>query len=726
MGLEDLNASARLLEVISRHWGYDSFRPLQQEAMEAVLQRRDSVVVLPTGGGKSLCYQAPALLRDGLTVVVSPLISLMKDQVDGLIECGVAAAQLNSSMTTAEQREVEEGVRAAKYALLFVSPERLALASFRRLLSSVRVEGFAIDEAHCISHWGHDFRPEYRQLRELRELFPEASIHAYTATATERVRRDIVAQLNLREPLELVGSFDRPNLQYRVVPRQNPLQQIEDVIARHKNEAGIIYCIRRRDVDELTSTLKSRGYSVVGYHAGLTAEERRDAQEAFANERCDLVVATVAFGMGIDRSNVRFVIHYGMPKSIEHYQQESGRAGRDGLEAECILLHAPSDVSTWRRIFEMAQPVDDSGPSRQLTISLKQLEQVGEYCAARACRHRTLVEYFGQSYELERCNACDVCLGEFDEVDDALVVAQKIVSCLVRLRDPFGAAYVTSILRGENLAKIRERGHDELSTFGILSDASKHDVSDWIRQLIAQGFVHREGGMYPTLHVTPSGRELLRGNAIVHLTRARKSVATSDASWNGVDRNLFEMLRAWRKGEAERRGVAPFVIFSDASLRQLSAVRPSTTQKLREVYGVGDTKVREFGAALLEIIGDYCRETGAQQDMAAAPSAPRVIKTTGATREAAFDAFRRGESVASVAAQLERAESTIGEYLTDFIETARPRSVDAWVSSDRYEQILAVARELGTQRLKPIREVLGTHISYEEIRIVLAHQRASA
>src|SRR4051794_7381483 len=347
-----------LIDVLARHWGYSSFRPLQAEAMEAALEGRDTLVVMPTGGGKSLCYQAPAIVKKSLTVVVSPLISLMKDQVDGLIACGVAAAQLNSSQSSVEQRNVERALMKGKLRLLFVSPERLALSSFRQLIGSAGVTAFAIDEAHCISQWGHDFRPEYRQLRDLRRLFPNASLHAFTATATERVRHDIVEQLDLRKPLELVGNFDRPNLTYRIVARRDEVAQVEKVIPRPRGEAGIIYCIRRRDVDTMADILARRGHRVAAYHAGLSPEQRRDAQEAFSKEACDIVVATVAFGMGIDRSNVRFVLHTGMPKSIEHYQQETGRAGRDGLEAECALLYAPKDAAAWNSI--MADTADQT------------------------------------------------------------------------------------------------------------------------------------------------------------------------------------------------------------------------------------------------------------------------------------------------------------------------------------------------------------------------------
>jgi len=596
----------RLLELIDKHWGYSSLRPLQQEAMLAALSSRDSLVVMPTGGGKSLCYQAPALLGDGVTVVVSPLISLMKDQVDGLRECGVAAAQVNSSQSPEENRAVERELFAKRLQLLFVSPERLAMSGFREMLRRIGVKTFAIDEAHCISHWGHDFRPEYRQLRAIRDELPDASMHAYTATATPEVRRDIVLQLGLRDPLILVGDFDRPNLTYRVLPRQDEAKQILDVIERHKGEAGIVYCPRRKDVDALAEKLRKRGHDAVAYHAGLSADERREAQDRFANEKCDLVVATVAFGMGIDRSNVRFVLHTAMPKSIEHYQQESGRAGRDGLEAECVLLYSGADLMLWRSM--LLNEVTDSSYADSL---LKHLNDIDRYCSGARCRHRALVEYFGQPFSSENCRACDICLGETEEVADALIVAQKIVSCVVRLRETWGVSHVVGVLRGEDTEKIRERQHDQLSTYGLLKGQPRHDIREWVYQLVAQGFLMQTDGEYPVLRCGPRAREVLRGYAEVRLRQpaiqkrdagALKASRTPVVTDGPYDRSLFEALRVWRRGEAEERGVPPYVIFSDKTLRELTRLRPSTHYELRGVYGIGDAKLEAFGDAVLRIV----------------------------------------------------------------------------------------------------------------------------
>ena len=575
--------------------------------MLAALSGRDSLVVMPTGGGKSLCFQAPAILQDSVTVVVSPLISLMKDQVDGLRECGVAAGQMNSAQSLEDLRAVERSVLRGETRLLFVSPERLAMSRCRDFLREANVKTFAIDEAHCISHWGHDFRPEYRQLQTLREAFPNTSVHAYTATATPQVRRDIAEQLGLIDPVVLVGDFDRPNLTYRVLPRHDESKQVLDVIERHRGEAGIIYCIRRKDVDALSDKLRRRGLNVVAYHAGLTQEERRDAQEAFANEKCDLVVATVAFGMGIDRSNVRFVLHTAMPKSVEHYQQESGRAGRDGLEAECVLLYSGADFMTWKSMI-----TETSTDPEYIQSALRHLNDMDRYCSGANCRHRSLVEYFGQPFAPEACNACDICLGETEEVADALIVAQKILSCVVRVRESWGVSHVVGVLRGEDTEKIRERRHDQLSTYGLLKGHTRHDVREWIYQLVAQGFLAQSTGEYPILRLGEKAREVLRGFAEVKLRQPavrkkdrlpeEKRPRVSAVDDGPYDRELFQTLRAWRREEAQERGVPPYVIFSDKTLRELARVRPTTLYELRGIYGIGDAKLEAFGSALIQVL----------------------------------------------------------------------------------------------------------------------------
>ncbi len=618
---------AELHSVIVRHWGIDRLRPLQEPAMRSVLERRDSLVILPTGGGKSLCYQAPAVLRGETTVVISPLISLMKDQVDGLQSCGITALQVNSAQTPSERMAAVKELRAGRVPLLFVSPERLAQPDFCELLQELNVRTFAIDEAHCVSHWGHDFRPEYRQLSQLKRLFPQASVHAYTATATEHVRRDIIEQLGLNDPDILVGNFDRPNLTYLIIQRNDPTKQIMDVIGRHRNEGGIIYCLRRADVDKVAADLTKLGVKAMPYHAGLSPQQRTKTQNAFTDEQCDVVVATVAFGMGIDRSNVRYVVHAGLPKSLEHYQQETGRAGRDGLEAECVLLYSGADLFTWKSIIEKSSGEANVDPSF-VPNSLKQLNDMDQYCRAAACRHSLLVKHFGQSFDLGSCTACDICLGYTVPVPDAHVLAQKILSCIARVKERYGVGYVSAVLRGENIQTVRTRGHQNLSTYGLLKEHSAAEVRDWIYQLMSQGVLVQEelqtieGRPVPILRLNAAAWEVMRNQREVKLLqpmRAKKGEAAPKSkaeaiSWNGVDRDLFEELRALRKQLAQERHVPPYVIFADATLRELSSRRPSKLERMRSIYGIGDAKLRDFGQRFLNLIIEHCQATNLPTD----------------------------------------------------------------------------------------------------------------
>jgi ATP-dependent DNA helicase RecQ len=607
-----------VLRVVQRHWGFQSLRPLQEQAMRAELEGRDSVVVMPTGGGKSLCYQVPAVLRGGLTVVLSPLLALMKDQVDNLHACGIAASRIDSSQSAEERREHEERIVQGKTSLVFVSPERLVSNEFSQWMRRIGVRSFAVDEAHCISHWGHDFRPEYRQLRRIKELFPGASIHAYTATATPQVRKDIAEQLALTNPEVLVGNFDRPNLNYRVLPRHSLDSQVLKVLERHQDEAGIIYCLRRRDVDELAIKLKEKGYKVKPYHAGLDSEVRRATQDEFAAERIDLIVATVAFGMGIDRSNIRFVLHTTMPKSVEHYQQETGRAGRDGLEAECVLLHSGADCQTWRNILERSAQEAGADPSF-LVNAVKHLNDMDRYARGAICRHRALVAYFGQTFEPTNCAACDVCLGDTAPLPDSLVVAQKILSCVARVKERFGMGHVIAVLRGESNEKAVRRGHDKLSTFGLLRDRNKMDIRDWIYQLVSQSVLVQNdvtlpsGEHVPILGLNEASWEVMRGQREVRLLemvrrkrgeKVEKSRAET-VSWDGVDRELFESLRSLRREIAVMLGKPPYVVFADDTLREMARLKPRTREAMLKVRGVGEHKLREYGERFLQAIAGH-------------------------------------------------------------------------------------------------------------------------
>ncbi|HKY21411.1 MAG TPA: DNA helicase RecQ [Vicinamibacterales bacterium] len=600
-----------LQTAISRYWGYTTFRPLQREAMDAVLAGRDSIVVLPTGGGKSLCFQAPAVMHAGVAVIVSPLISLMKDQVDTLVGNGVPAALYNSSLTSSEKADVVLGLREGRYRLLYVSPERLVgegSDGFLSLLADCHVSFIAVDEAHCISQWGHDFRPEYRQLGRLKQLLPGISLHAYTATATGRVRRDIATQLGLTNPLEFVGSFDRPNLIYRALPRATLKKQLLEVLARHRREAGIIYCTSRREVDALAAWLTTMGIVALPYHAGLSDTERSRHQDDFLSERADIIVATVAFGMGIDRSDVRFVVHAGAPRSLEHYQQESGRAGRDGLEAECLLIYSPADFMKWRAMLEQNGELTDA--ARAL------LRQMERYASSVGCRHRHLSEYFGDYYSKDGCGACDYCLNELEAAAEPVVLARKILSCVARVGQRFGATHIASVLRGHASDQVVARAHDRLSTFGLLPQATVSEVRGYLDQLGGLGLLRQTDDAYPVIVLTQRGLNLLKdAESAPGLTLARQRSARKDAprlqsrveaeSWQGVDRELFERLRAVRLEIARGRGVPPYVIFHDATLREMARLRPASLTALLEVKGVGARKADDLGGVFLDAIREH-------------------------------------------------------------------------------------------------------------------------
>jgi ATP-dependent DNA helicase RecQ len=598
-------------KALVKYWGFNDFLPLQKRAMECVGGKRDSIVVLPTGGGKSLCYQAPAVVMPGLTVVVSPLISLMKDQVDALIECGVSAARIDSSLVPHEQQRVFEALHNKQLKLLYLSPERLVSDGFVEVLKKTGLSFIAIDEAHCVSMWGHDFRPEYRQLGILKQVFPSVTIGAYTATATEHVRSDIAGQLHLENPEMLIGSFDRPNLVYKVRRRTNRAKQVRAVLDRHKGESGIVYCIRRRDVDELSSLLRTKGYNVLPYHAGMTDEDRKKNQDAFINEKVDTIVATIAFGMGIDKSNVRYVIHTGMPKSLEHYQQETGRAGRDGLEAECCLFYSGGDYGTWKSL------ISEMGPEAY-KIAMIKLNKMYSYCTGGVCRHKAVLRYFGQNLEKDNCAACDMCLGELDSMKDALLTSQKIISCIVRLGQRFGGGYTAAVLTGSNDKRILDNRHDELSTYGLLSDYSRSTVHDWIEQLEGQGCVEKVGD-YSVLNVTEKGWQVLKGEETPRLLKpAAKSVKVArvvEDSWEGVDKGLFEALRKLRTSIARKKGVPAYVVFGDAVLRDMARKRPSNYVNLLDVKGIGEKKRRQYGELVLAAMKDYCRTNSLDMDV---------------------------------------------------------------------------------------------------------------
>ncbi len=638
-GPREIREALKPREALQRYWGYDDFRPLQAEAVAAGLAKKDVLIVLPTGGGKSLCYQVPAACGAGLVLVVSPLIALMDDQVAAARVAGLRAGALHTNATEEEKRRVRTALDADRLDLLYVSPERLSVGDLLSRLAN-RIALLAVDEAHCVSHWGHDFRPEYRMLGQWFAAHPNIPRMALTATATPQVQEDICAQLALRQPLRLVGHIDRPNLVYRCLQRFDQMKQILEVVQRHPNEGGIVYAQTRRDVERIAEHLAKRGVNAAGYHAGMDPQRRSRIQSDFVNERITVVAATIAFGMGIDRSNVRYVVHANAPKSIEHYQQEAGRAGRDGDPAECVLLFSAGDLTNHRSLAQK----DGNLPPERLRVLNRHLSEVGRFALAPVCRHRMLTEHFGQPYpdpqsapsassgaasglsESTSCGACDVCLGETKEIPqaEALLTAQKIISAVWRLGGRFGFGYAAAVLRGEpadskQAERVTRSGHDQLSVYGLLKTISEPTVRAWIDQLVVQGHLAIvEEGDYALLTLTDMGKALCKGEGAVRLgepqqafkspKKSRSSSSSSGASaanapaMEGADKVVFDRLRTLRRLLAERNEVAPYMIFHDATLHQMMATKPTDLASLRTIKGVGDSKLAHYGEAFLKVL----------------------------------------------------------------------------------------------------------------------------
>ena len=593
-----------LLGALKKHFGYDHFRPLQREIIEDALAGRDVFVLMPTGGGKSLCFQLPALMRDGLTIVVSPLIALMKDQVDALRTSGIAATYLNSTLDRQEAKARWRGLHHGEYRMLYVAPERLMLDGFIERALNWNIAQFAIDEAHCISEWGHDFRPEYRELKKLRKHLPDVPIMALTATATEHVRADIIKELKLREAPAYVASFDRPNLTYRVVPKTEPYEQLLAFIRSRPNESGIVYCASRKSTESIARKLNEDGIATKPYHAGLTTSERTKHQDAFLRDDIRVVTATIAFGMGINKPNVRFVVHYDLPKNIESYYQETGRAGRDGLPSECVLLFRPSDVAKQLHFI-------DEKSDAEARVARAQLQQMVHYAETRECRRAVLLEYFGEKIVLQSCGSCDNCL-QPRETFDGTVQAQKFLSCVYRIHARqgfgFGLGHIVDVLRGADTEAIRQRGHNELSTYGIGSEFKRAEWQAIGRELLRLGLVECASGKFATLSLTPAGLQALRRRTAIPLTKQIDVIEKNTRRRTGAiecDEALFDRLRALRRRLADQRGVPAYIIFSDASIREMARNYPANSTEFRRIPGVGAQKLKDFGEAFLSDIKSY-------------------------------------------------------------------------------------------------------------------------
>lgn len=744
--------------LLKRYFGYDEFRPLQREVIACALERRDALVVMPTGGGKSLCYQIPALALDGLTLVVSPLIALMKDQVDALKANGVAAEFINSALSYDEMRRIQTAARNGAVKILYLAPERLALTAFQSFLDTLKISLVAVDEAHCISEWGHDFRPDYRSLGGLRRSMPHTPFIALTATATEQVRQDIVAQIGLNAPQAFIASFNRANLNYEVRPKRNAFDAVCELLRKHRDESAIIYCFSRKDTEDLAAQLRNAGFDALPYHAGLEDDVRRRNQERFIRDQTPIIAATIAFGMGIDKPDVRLVVHHNLPKTIEGYYQETGRAGRDGLPSDCVLFYSYGDKI--KQDFFINRIEDEAEHQN----AQRKLAQVIEFCELHACRRRYLLDYFGETdAQPPNCGACDNCLASTEEFD-ATVIAQKILSAVIRTGQSFGISYISQVLRGSKNKRVIERGHDSLSVYGIVNDYSSEDIKEIAAALLERGLLRKNDGDYPTFGVTPEGRRFLNDRETLTLTRRlddeytpRRAASTTggqSAAPAEYDAELFQELRALRTQIASRRGVPPYVVFGDVTLRQMAAYFPQSRDSLSRIHGVGSVKLDQYGDEFLVVITEYAqarnltdRMPGLQTGFERQPSAIRsrlaklgietpedgqssseeqIQNPSVARKESTYGRTRRllaqGFSIEQAADERDLSANTIVAHIEALVQNGISVDLRPHLPPEERIERIKAAFELGglDTSLTPVKKSLGDDCTYNEIRLVRA------
>ena len=712
-------------QILKHKFGYDSFRLEQQNAIQHILQRKDCLVLMPTGGGKSICYQIPALLFEGLTVVVSPLISLMKDQVDALRANGISAAYLNSSLSQTDQSQIMRLAQDGKIKLLYVAPERLLQQGdgFLNFLRDIRVALFAIDEAHCISSWGHDFRPEYMQLARLKQIFPHVPVVALTATADKLVRKDILEKLALHQPETFISSFNRPNIRYYVEAKKNFYDKLMEFLAKHKDESGIIYCLSRAGTEALAEDLRSDGFNAMAYHAGLEKGVREKAQEKFIRDDVKIIVATIAFGMGIDKPNVRFVVHADLPKNIEGYYQETGRAGRDGLQSEAILYFSSGDVVKMKKFVLI-----DNNPE-QTKILIRKLDQMARFAQLTTCRRKFLLNYFDEPAP-DQCGSCDVCLSKYDLVD-ATIIAQKALSAVYRLNQSFGLNYTIDFLRGSKSEKIREE-HKLLKTYGIGADISKEEWQTYFRDLVARGYLQQTEGEYPTLKLTANSEDVLKGRVKVELVKTKTveepgRAAASEAELT-YEKELYADLKELRRTIADSANVPAYIILGDSSLIEMAAYLPQNPADLRKISGFGDVKVQRFGQEFLSCVLDYTRKKNlASRISLKQPKREKKVKRPVKAEDGSYkntyqvtlDMHRQGSSINEIAETRKMSPQTIAGHLAQFVETGE-LNVEDFLPREKINHLKNLIDKYGYMSVKTIKDNAGDDVTYSDIRFVVS------
>ncbi|MGP0128192.1 MAG: DNA helicase RecQ [cyanobacterium endosymbiont of Rhopalodia musculus] len=702
--------SNSLRQSLKHFFGYDSFRPGQAEIVEEALRNRDLLVIMPTGGGKSLCFQLPALLKPGLSVVVSPLIALMQDQVDTLLDNGIGATFLNSSLSSQEMRSREQAIVHGKIKLLYIAPERLLNEKFTPFLDfisqKIGISAFAIDEAHCVSEWGHDFRPEYRQLKQLRKCYSQVPMFALTATATNRVQEDIIKQLGLRQPRIHISSFNRPNLYYDVKPKERHSYHKLLTYIRGQKGTGIVYCLSRRSVDEIALHLQNDGIDALPYHAGMDDKTRRLNQNRFIRDDVQVIVATIAFGMGIDKPDVRFVIHYDLPRNLEGYYQESGRAGRDGEPAECTLFFSLSDLKKIEYI------INQKTSSQERKVSRQQLRQVVDYAEGVDCRRTIVLQYFGERF-LGNCGNCDNCLNP-KPIEDWTIEAQKFLSCVVRCNEKFGMNHIIDVLRGSKKRKIEQYGHHLLSTYSIGKDKSLAEWKMLGRSLIHQNLLDETSDGFPVLKLNKQSWKVLKKQRKVKIS-VDKKIALEAPIYNKSEVNkielLFEKLRNLRKQLADSHNIAPYVIFADSSLRLMAQLKPKNMQEFSKISGVTDFKKNQYGEKFLSEIMSFLREEAYPNTL---PTSSNMIT---------LELYQQGLDTAEIAKMRGLKESTIYSHLSELIETRQPVDIDKLILPVRQDIIIQAIKKIGDGTLTSIKKYLGDNYSYNEIKLVRAWYR---